>query len=280
VSRDFFLRIFEQMNTGLKRRIRKIIIAIGAIYIIGGIVLYFIQDNILFHPKPLSKEHKFSFEQPFEEINIPFEKDNLNIVKFPTTNRKGIVLFYHGNMKNVEHYKKYPPLFLRNHYELWMIDYPGFGKTTGRRTEKIMEKQALLMYDIASKEIKSDSVIIYGKSLGTGVASYAAANRPCKQLILETPYYSIPSLAKHYFPVYPVTALIKYSFPVHDYLQKVQASITIFHGTKDEVVPFKHSKWLKEENKNLELITIENGKHNNLSDFDLFQKKIDSLLIK
>jgi uncharacterized protein len=63
-------------------------------------------------------------------------------------------------------------------------------------------------------------------------------------------------------------------------LKKVQAPITIFHGTKDEVIPYFHSKWLKEENKNVKLITIKNGKHNNLSDFDLFQKKIDSLLIK
>lgn len=242
--------------------------------------MYFIQDKILFHPKPLPKEHKFSFEQPFEEINIPFGKDNLNLVKFPAINRKGIVLFYHGNMKNVEHYKKYPPIFIRSHYEIWMIDYPGFGKTTGRLTEQIMKEQALLMYDLALKGIKTDSIIIYGKSLGTGVASYVAANRDCKRLILETPYYSIPSLAKHYFPIYPVKSLIKYSFPVYEYLKRIQIPVTIFHGIKDEVVPYKHSKWLKEENRKSELITIENGKHNNLSNSDLFQKKIDSLLIK
>jgi alpha-beta hydrolase superfamily lysophospholipase len=274
------MRIFEKMNGMAKRRIKRTLISIATIYLVGGVVLYFIQEIILFHPKALSKEHGFSFEQPFEEINIPFENNNLNIVKFPTANRKGIVLFYHGNMENVEHYKKYPSIFLRNGYELWMIDYPGFGKTTGKLTEKIMNDQALLMYNLASKEINSDSIVIYGKSMGTGVASYVASCRDFKQLILETPYYSIPSLAKHYFPIYPVDLLIRYSFPIHDYLKKIQASITIFHGTKDEVVPYKHSKWLKEENKNLELITIENGRHDNLSDFDLFQRKLDSLLIK
>jgi uncharacterized protein len=276
-----FLCGYLKKMTGLvKRRIKRIIISIAAIYIVGGAVLYFIQDMILFHPKHLSKGHVFSFERPFEEINIPFGKNNLSIVKFPTTNRKGIALFYHGNMENVEHYKKYPPFFLRNGYELWMIDYPGFGKTTGRLTEKVIKEQALLMYDMASKLINRDSIVIYGKSIGTGVASYVASSRDCKHLILETPYYSIPSLGKHYFPIYPVNLLIKYSFPIHDYLKKVQAPITIFHGAKDEVVPYKHSKWLKEENKNLELITIEKGKHNNLSDFDLFQRKLDSLLIK
>jgi uncharacterized protein len=268
------------MNAIHKRKAAKLFFAIVFIYTVGGIALYFFQDKILFHPKPLSREYRFSFEQTFEEINIPFEKDNLNILRFKTSsNPKGVVLFYHGNMENVEHYKNYPSFFLRNNYEVWMIDYPGFGKTTGSRTEKIMNAQALLMYDLAVKEI-NNNIIIYGKSMGTGVASYVAANRNCMQLILETPYYSISALAKHYFPIYPVNSLIKYSFPVHNYLKKVQALITVFHGTKDEVVPYKHSRWLKEENKNIELITLENGKHNNLSDFNRFQKKMDSLLIK
>jgi hypothetical protein len=136
------------------------------------------------------------------------------------------------------------------------------------------------MYNLAAKEISEDSIIIYGKSIGTGVASYVASNKNCQQLILETPYYSIPSLAKHYFPIYPVNWMIKYSFPIHHYLKKVKSPITIFHGTEDEVVPYKQSKWLKEENKKIELITIQGGEHNNLATYTLFQKKMDSLLYR
>jgi pimeloyl-ACP methyl ester carboxylesterase len=161
-----------------------------------------------------------------------------------------------------------------------MIDYPGFGKTTGKRTERIMGKEALLMHDMASKEIKSDSIVIYGKSIGTGVASYVASNRNCRQLILETPYYNIPSLARHYFPIYPVNWMIKYSFRVNNFLKKVKAPITIFHGKKDEVVPYTHSIWLKKENSKIKLFTIENGTHNNLATFNLFQNTIDTLLAK
>ena len=272
------MQIFEKMNANFKRRTKRAFIILLLVYLIGGAALYFLQDRILFHPKPLTKEYKFLFNQPFEEMNIPVGQDNLCIVKFKTGNRKGIVLFYHGNMENVEHYKEYPAFFLRNKYELWMIDYPGFGKTTGRQTEKTINEQALLMYDLASKQINSDSLIIYGKSVGTGVASYVASNRNCRQLILETPYYSISSLAKHYFPIYPVTLLAKYSFPIHRYLKKVKVPITIFHGTKDEIIPYKHSTWLKQENKNVELVIIENGKHNDLSNFRLFQTTLDSLL--
>lgn len=276
---SFFVRIFEKMNAIFVRRAKRIFIIIVSIYFLGGLALYFVQDMILFHPKPLPKEHQFSFEQPFEEINIPFGKNNVSIVKFKSfNNRKGIVLFYHGNMENVEHYKKYPAFFLRNQYELWMIDYPGFGKTTGSRSEKIMEKQAVMMYDMALKETGTNSIIIYGKSIGTGVASFVASNRNCRQLILETPYYSIPSLAGHYFPIYPVRFLLKYSFPIHDYLKRVRSPITIIHGTRDEVVPYKQSSMLKQERQNINLVTIEKGRHNNLSEFQLFQTTLDSLL--
>jgi alpha-beta hydrolase superfamily lysophospholipase len=281
LAAGLFLWIFEKMDSRFIKTSKRFFVVLIFIYVLGGIVLYFIQDRILFHPQPLPKDHHFSFDQPFEEINIPFEKENLSIVKFkPNNTSKGIVLFYHGNMENVEHYKNYPDFFLRNGYELWMIDYPGFGKTTGKRSEKTIDEEALLMYDMASKAIGGDSILIYGKSIGTGIAAYVAANRNCRRLILETPYYSIPAMARHYFPIYPVNLLIKYCFPVHEYLNKAKASVTILHGTKDEIVPYQQSMLLKNEHPAIDLITIENGKHNNLSTFAVFQRKIDSLLAK
>jgi pimeloyl-ACP methyl ester carboxylesterase len=161
-----------------------------------------------------------------------------------------------------------------------MIDYPGFGKTTGKRTESILYDQALLMYDLASKEFAGDQIIVYGKSIGTGMASYVAANRNCKLLILETPYYSMPSLAKHYFPIYPVETMIRYSFPVYKYLKEVEAPVIFFHGTKDEIIPYRQSIRLKREHTGITLITIKEGKHNNLAEFELYREKIDSLLSK
>jgi alpha-beta hydrolase superfamily lysophospholipase len=267
------------MNGKTKRRIWRWFKVLSIIYISGGIILFFIQDLLLFHPTPLAKMHQFIFNQPFEEVNIPIGKNNLSIVKFKTDSlRKGIVLFYHGNMHNVEHYNSYPLLFTKNGYDVWMIDYPGFGKTTGKRNETIIDEQALMMYDFAAKEMEGDSIIIYGKSIGAGVASYVAVNRKCKRLILETPYYSVDALARHYFPMYPVILLTKYSFPIYKNLQNVKSPIIFFHGTEDEVIPYKQIVRLQKEKPTIELITIENGKHNNLRSFDLFQKKIDSLL--
>ena len=100
------------MNQKTGRRLKRFLLAIIILYVLGGVVLYLIQDLLLFHPKAVAKEHRYSFSLPYEELNIPFGKNNLNIIKLKTTQtKKGLVLFYHGNMKNVEHYSKYPPFF-------------------------------------------------------------------------------------------------------------------------------------------------------------------------
>ena len=272
------MRLLRSMKIKRKRLIWRVVLALVVAYIGGGILLYLVQDLLLFHPTPLPKDHKFSFDQPFEEENIQVRDNNLSIVKFTSFNRKGLVLFFHGNMENVEHYRSYPAYFTKNGYEVWMIDYPGFGKSTGKRTEQILYDDALLFYNKAIEQIKSDSIIIYGKSIGTGIAVHLASVAFCKKLILETPYYSIDALAKHFFSWYPVTPMTKYSIPTYEYLKKVQSPITIFHGTDDEVIPYEQAKWLKEENPGIELITIEKGKHNNLAQSGLFKKKLDSLL--
>lgn len=258
--------------------IRKSVVWVVLVYLLGGALLYFFQDAMLFHPEPLSPGHAFLFDQPFEDTTISRDADNLNIVKFSTQNSKGIVLFFHGNRKHVEHYKKYPPFFLRNQYEVWMIEYPGFGKSTGKRNEERLYEQARIMYDLAVKQQLPGNIIIYGKSIGTGIAAHLASTSGCRQLIMETPYYSLHALAHYYFPIYPAHLMMKYHFPIHQYLHKVRVPVTIIHGTDDEIIPFKNAARLKKEHPRIQLIRIEKGRHNDLSEFPLFQQSVDSLL--
>jgi alpha-beta hydrolase superfamily lysophospholipase len=236
---------------------------------------------ILFHAKSLIKEHQFSFDQPFEEINIDRGDRNLNVVKFKTDfNRKGIVLYFHGNRRNIERYASFTPAFTKHGYDVWMPDYPGFGKSTGKRTEQAMYSDASFLYAMALKEVPAENIIIYGKSVGTGVASFLASTKESKALVLETPYYSIKELVRYYMPIYPVDLLLKYKFPIHQYLKNVDEPVFLFHGTKDEVIPYKQAIQLKQENQKAKLILIENGKHNNLPNFKPFINTIDSLLNK
>lgn len=273
------MQTFVSMASGRYRSVWRAIKIIVLVYFGVGIALYFTQDLFLFHPKSLPLEYKFPFSQPHTEQIIDRGERKLHFIKFHTdTQRKGIVLYFHGNRCNIERYAGYTNLFTANGYEVWMMDYPGFGKSTGKRTEENIYSDASLIYSLATKEAHPTSIIIYGKSIGTGVASYLAANKACLQLILETPYYSIDALAKHYFPVYPVNPMSKYSFPVNQYLKKVASPVTIIHGTKDEVIPYKQSSKLKKENANINLVSINEGRHNDLADYPQFRKEITALL--
>ena len=266
-----------------KKRIFFILKLVIIIYCSIGIALYYFQDKLLFHPKSLQADHKFSFKIPFTEINIPVnETDTINMVKFlPAVTPKGLVLYFHGNMENVEHYEYCVPAFTDKGYEVWMPDYPGFGKSTGVRNEKKLYDLAWLVKKMAMTKYHSDSIIIYGKSLGTGIAAYAASGSNCKELILETPYYSIPDLFHHYAFIYPTSAMANYQIPTWKFLEDVKAPVIIFHGDADRTIPYSCAEKLKKSLKPTDrFFTIENGGHNNLAKTSLYKKVMDSLLLQ
>jgi uncharacterized protein len=223
------------------RMIWRWLAGLAIVYLAGGLVLYAIQDHLLFHPLPVRRDHPYKFDRPFKELNLQQGKANLSIVTFPVTRAKGVVLFFHGNRENVSRYAAYASLLAKEGYEVWMIDYPGFGKSTGRRSESILYAQAETMYALAAQQWAAGDIIIYGKSIGTGIAAYLASRKPCRRLILETPYYSVAALARHYFPIYPVLPVARYEFPVYRFLNKVQAPVTLLHGTRDEIIPYSQA---------------------------------------
>lgn len=273
---------FSSLPSMKKKKIWRWVQIIAIVYVLGGAALYFLQDAILFHPVTLKRDHDYNFPEPHKDISIAIDKkDTLNLIDFSSTDTvtRGVVLYFHGNKRNISWYAKYIPYFTRHGYEVLMIDYPGFGKSTGKLTEQKLYDWALNVYKIAIKRFGADSIIIYGKSMGTGIASQLASIRDCKRLILETPYYDFPSVVSHYFPIYPVRWMLHYDFPTYAYLKNVSAPITIFQGTKDRLVTYSNAKRLKPLLKQKdEFITVKGGGHNNLYKYKEVTGKLDSLL--
>lgn len=249
----------------------------------GGIALYYLQDTFLFHPKSLPPAHEFNFKTAFTEFRIPVNKtDTISMIKFfpkQGTLKRGLVIYFHGNMENAEYYGSFTNEFTKYGYEVWMPDYPGYGKTTGERNEKKMYDHAWLVQKLAMNNYRSDSIIIYGKSLGTGIAAYTASISKCRLLVLETPYYSITDLFAHYAWMYPVSLMVKYKIPTWQFLEDVKAPVIIFHGTDDKIIPYSCAEKLKKSMKAGDrFVTIENAKHNDIADYDVYKKIMDSLL--
>ncbi len=252
------------------------------LYALAGIMLYYGQEYLLFHPVTVSRQVPWHFDQPFEELDIPFNRtDTLNLVKFfpADTVSRGVVLFFHGNRENIGRYARFAPLYTRHGYEVWMPDYPGYGKSTGERSEMLLYRQADQLYKMAAGKFQSDGIIIVGKSLGTGLAAYLASVHPARWLMLETPYCSIPDLFSCFIPIYPAERMANYRFPVNEFLPGVKCPVTLFMGTDDWVTPYRCSRKLQSLLKPGDTcITLEGGTHHNLNTFAVFRRHLDSML--
>ena len=270
------------MDSNKKKKLFRWIKVIVFLYAAIGIALFYLQEQFLFHPSVIDRNIPWKFDVPFEEVDLAInETDTVNLVKFfPAGSvRKGVVLYFHGNRDNIGRYAKFSSNFTKYGYEVWMEDYPGFGKSVGNRTEKVLYEQAAQLYKLALSKYEADSIVIYGKSLGTGIAAYTAATGKARRLILETPYYSIPSLFSCYAPIYPNSRMATYKIPTYAYLSDIKYPITVFHGTDDGVIPYRNAERLKEVLKATdEFITVEGGTHRNLNDYPMFQKKLGLLL--
>jgi hypothetical protein len=252
-------------------------------YAVIGIAGYYLQDKFLLHPISIPAGDSYTINQPYREIELPVDSNtSFHFIQFTRpddTLTKGVVLYFHGNRENINRYARFAPPFIEGNYEVWMADYPGFGKAKGKATEALMYEEAKQLYLLARKKYTPEQIIIYGKSIGTGVASWLASVRDCRHLILETPYYSISSLLQPVFGIYPLNRLLHFQFPTYQYLPMVKAPITILHGTDDGVIRYSNaSKLIPLLKKEDRFVTIEGGSHNNLSDYPIFQQTIKEVI--
>ncbi|MFN5226791.1 MAG: alpha/beta hydrolase [Bacteroidota bacterium] len=266
-------------------RIKTIIKVALLAYALIGIAGYYLQDQLLLHPVTIPSGNSYQINQPYQEIQLPVDSTtSFHFIQFvppDDTITKGVVLYFHGNRENINRYARFAPAFMKENYEVWMADYPGFGKAKGKATEALMYEEAKQLYLLARKKYEPEQIIIYGKSIGTGVASWLASVRYCRHLVLETPYYSIPSLLQPIFGIYPLKRLLHFQFPTYSYLPAVKAPITILHGTSDGVIRISNARKLTPLLKpGDQFIMIEGGSHNNLSDYPLFQNTIAEILRK
>jgi alpha-beta hydrolase superfamily lysophospholipase len=263
------------------RKARTLLGVLLLMYLLLGWIFYANQERFLFRPVTLPPSSSLRIPAPFAEIIIPLNQtDTLHLTRLRTATKpaKGAVLYFHGNRNNIEWYARYGNVFTKNGYEVFMLDYPGYGKSRGALTEKKMYDWADIVYAIARKTYSPVQLIIYGKSLGSGVAAQLAAKRDCQLLVLETPYYDLPAVLSHYAPIYPFHWLLHYQFPTFAYLKNVTAPILILHGTSDGVVAYKNAQRLaKLFKKGDTLVTAQGGSHNDLYQFPLM---IDALTKK
>lgn len=254
-------------------------IVLSLITILLG-VIYFMQEKLIFFPEKVPVGYQYTFTQPFSEVFLPApDGARLHALHFSRPQAKGVILYFHGNAGSLRSWGYVAEDLRLFGYDVFMPDYRSFGKSTGKLSQQALYLDAQLAYDYVRQQYPENQIIVYGRSVGTGVATKVASENKPKLLLLESPFYNFADVGKTHYPFLLISLLLKYSFRSDKYLPKVTCPTYMFHGTADEIVPFasglKLAQLLKQPSS---FIAIEGGGHNNLSNFATYQQALQRIL--
>ena len=266
----------------MRKKIKLLVIALVVIVGIGFMGTYFLQEKFIFLPTKLEQDFQYSFETEFEEFFIDTEDGaRLNAVHLKAENPKGIIVYYHGNAGDLSRWGSICSFFVEHDYDVLVWDYRTYGKSTGKLSEEAMYEDAKLMYKKVQEWYPEEKIVVYGRSIGTGLATFVASKNNPKRLILETPFYDFMSLVKEKVPYLPVGKMLRYKFNNGKHVDDVKCRIVIIHGDQDGIVPQSHGiklyKVIPEELRTF--VNVPGGKHNDLINFQKYRLAIYKELI-
>lgn len=164
----------------------------------------------------------------------------------PQDDRAPVLLFCHGNAGNISHRLDNVRYLLQHGLGVLLFDYRGYGKSTGRPSEKgvYMDGRAAYEYLVHERKIPPERIVPFGRSLGAAVALEAALHHPVRCVILESAFTSTRDMAKRMGPFALLSPLMPANYNNMDKIRRLDAPKLIIHGREDEIVPFKMGETL------------------------------------
>jgi hypothetical protein len=243
------------------------------------IVVFFFQERLIFFPETLSPGFPFRFELPFQEVSIPVPGATINALRFHAKNPKGIIVYFHGNAGSLQEWGAVGESLARLGYDALVCDYRGFGKSTGKiDSESQLMGDARIVLESARREFSDDRIVLFGRSLGSGIATQLATEMNPKLLILESPYLSVQSRARAMFP-FVLPFILRYPLRSDLFAPRVKAPVLLIHGTEDEIIPFASGMALSRTfASSIQIVEIPGGHHNDLSAYARYRDTLSHAL--
>ena len=228
-----------------------IILTLVSFYVLLLAIMFFFQRSFLYHPSTDNYLKDQGLNEPFEiekvkittgdNIELKAWFYNKDLEKFKT------ILFFHGNAGSLEN-----RTYKLNHFKdlnvnFLIIAWRGFSGNGGKPNESgLYEDAKSAIKCLNLNGVSEENIILYGESLGTGVAVEVAQNKNFAGVILESPYTSMINMGKKYYPFFPVRLLLKDKFESYKKIKKISVPILVIHGKMDKIVPFAMGKKMYE----------------------------------
>ncbi|HEX4923627.1 MAG TPA: alpha/beta fold hydrolase [Bdellovibrionales bacterium] len=245
--------------------------------------LYFMQERLVFFPEPLAQDAPLAFGAPHTELFLDLEGGKkLHYLIFSPPEAPAIIVYFHGNGGNLARWGEVAAeLAVKSHHEVWIFDYPGYGKSTGPlppdSDELIQVSREFVKH--VKKSRPNYPIVMFGRSLGTGLATKLALTEGAAAVVLESPYTSLKDLAREIYPLVP-TALLRYHLDNTELAEnKRKMPILIVHGTEDTVIPHHHGENLfKMLKTKAAFLSVSGATHDNLNESDRYWRGLTDFL--
>ena len=228
-------------------------------YSIFCLVLFTMQRKFLYYPQPATGVTGVT--------DIQFNSSGAQLNGWVVNEgHSRALLYYGGNAENVANNVAFFDAVLPD-YTVYLIPYRGYGNSTGHPTEENLYSDALYVYE--QVKTRHETISLMGRSLGSGVATFVAANRPVDRLILVTPFDSIENVAKAIYWMFPISLLMKDKFQSLNRVDDIDAKTTIFIAENDRVIPRVRTDKLTARftDQLVDVTVIKGANHNNIAQY-------------
>jgi len=248
----------------MKRTFFIILAILTGIYLIVCAAIYGFQRKIIFQPSHATDPPPGDLG--ITEVYFPtVEGQQLHGWWMPVDSSEYTLLFFHGNAGCVSNGVERMRFFRELGYSTLMIDYRGYGKSTGELLEEediYEDARATLAYVKDSLHVPPEKLIVWGWSLGGGVTTEVCQNLPVAAVVLEGTFFNLDEIAGAAYPLFPVKYLLQYHFRSSEKIQHFKSPVYFVHSINDGTIPHKQGRKLFEAaNTRKAFLTID-GSHN------------------
>ncbi|UZJ44449.1 alpha/beta hydrolase [Marinimicrobium sp. C6131] len=222
---------------------------LGSGYLALLILTWLLQGCMIHFPSRALKATPADAGLGYEELDLTTsDGERLHAWFVPAREARGVLLFFHGNAGNISHRLESLRIFHELGLEVLILDYRGYGRSSGRPSEKGLYRDAEAAYDylIEERKVPPEQLLVFGRSLGAAVGAHLASQRPVGGLILESGFTSVPDLGAELYPFLPVRLLARYRYDTREALSAVTAPVLVVHSRDDDIIPFSHGRALFE----------------------------------
>ena len=249
--------------------------AIAAVAAYGLLVawVYWRQESLLFQPEALAPAHEFGLPD-VREVRIDVDGATLSALHLKLPQPRGVVFFLHGNGGNLATWFTNSEFYRKANYDLFMLDYRGYGKSSGRiESEAQLRADVRAAWDRVAPQYAGKRKVIYGRSLGTGLAAGLATQVPSDLTILVSPYCSMGELMQRYYPLLP-TAILRYPLATCGDVGSIHGRLLLIHGEADALIPISQSERVLSFAPQATLLRIPGAAHNDVHEFSTYTEAL------